>query len=100
MKGYNANAGSTQDLNTSGSRASALPRKSMLIRQQFSVVPEEQGITADQLLPKLRMLYNAGICSFMHHLNQTSAKMTVRQQTAHLGQFPDNSYEVMADRAE
>jgi len=50
-----------------------------------------QDVTATELLPKLRLLYNMGIVSFVHHIGQTAAKVNVKQQNAHIGQFPDHA---------
>jgi hypothetical protein len=42
-------------------------------------------------LQKLKILYSAGIVALTHHLTQTSAKITVKQQSAILGNFPEQT---------
>ncbi len=42
-------------------------------------------IGASDLVQKLKCLYSVSIISFSHHLQQTSAKVTISRQSAALG---------------
>ena len=40
----------------------------------FRPIVSERTVTAAELLPKLKLLYKIGACSFLHHLDQKNFK--------------------------
>ena len=69
------------------------PRASMMRRQTSTLIREEEDeepkITATDLVPKLKLLYGAGVVGFIHHIEQTACKTTHKQLNQELGMLDE-----------
>ena len=58
-----------------------------------SSVPEDEEdeptIKAQDLVPKLKLLYSAGMVSFMHHCSSTACKISEKQRHQNIGMLSE-----------